>query len=123
MKNQRTPHVSPLPVLTTALVALSLLLPGPSAADPGATAELARNWRQAHEQQIVDEFAGLLRIPNVASDTANIRRNAGHIAGLLRPRGFEVRLLEVAGAPPAVFAERRAAGAERTLMIYAHYDG
>ncbi|RPH94293.1 MAG: M20/M25/M40 family metallo-hydrolase [Lysobacterales bacterium] len=123
MRNQRTPHLSLFAVLMTAVLGLSLILPAPSTADPGATAELARNWRQAHEQQIVNEFAGLLRIPNVASDTANIRRNAGHIAGLLRPRGFEVRLLEVEGAPPAVFAERRAAGAERTLMIYAHYDG
>lgn len=123
MKNQRTPHVSPLPVLTTALVALSLLLPAPATADPAAAAEQARAWRQANEQQIIDGFAELLRIPNVASDAANIGRNAEHIAGLLRPRGFEVRLLEVAGAPPTVFAERRAAGAERTLMIYAHYDG
>jgi acetylornithine deacetylase/succinyl-diaminopimelate desuccinylase-like protein len=123
MKNQRTPHVSPSPVLTTALVALSLLLPAPSTADPAVVSEQVRDWRVAHEQQIVDEFAGLLRIPNVANDTANIRRNAEHIAGLLRPRGFELRLLEVAGAPPTVFAERLAAGAQRTLMIYAHYDG
>lgn len=86
-------------------------------------AETARKWRQAHEQQIVDGFVELLAIPNVASDSVNIRRNAEHIVGLLQPRGFTAQLLEVEGSPPAVFAERKTAGADRTLLIYVHYDG
>jgi acetylornithine deacetylase/succinyl-diaminopimelate desuccinylase-like protein len=112
---------------TPLLIALATLLaigvPGPASGEPAATAGQVRVWRQAHEQQIIDSFAELLSIPNVAADATNIRRNAEHIAGLLEPRGFEVRLLEADGAPPAVFAERRSAGADRTLMIYAHYDG
>ena len=40
-------------------------------------------WRQSNEQQIIDEFAGLLSIPNVAADEPNIRRNADHISKLL----------------------------------------
>lgn len=115
------PTGSPLLIALVALLAIGL--PGPVSGDPAAVAEVARTWRQANEQQIIDGFAELLSIPNVASDTANIRRNAEHIAGLLQPRGFEVRLLEADGAPPVVFAERRSAGADRTLMIYAHYDG
>jgi acetylornithine deacetylase/succinyl-diaminopimelate desuccinylase-like protein len=107
--------------------ALSLLiLPGfhsPAQADPAAAAEQARQWRKAHEQEIIDGFAELLRIPNVASDTVNIRRNADHIRGLLDSRGFDVRLLELEGSPPAIFAERITPGAEKTLMIYVHYDG
>jgi acetylornithine deacetylase/succinyl-diaminopimelate desuccinylase-like protein len=95
----------------------------PCRADPAETAEQVRAWRQANEQQIVDGFAELLSLPNVASDSVNIRRNADAIADLLRPRGFEVRLLETAGSPPAVFAERRTPGAQKTLLIYAHYDG
>jgi acetylornithine deacetylase/succinyl-diaminopimelate desuccinylase-like protein len=105
------------------VLTLALVSPGLPAADAAAVAGQARAWRQAHEQQIVDGFAELLRIPNVASDAVNIRRNAEYISGLLRPRGFAVRLLEAEGAPPTVFAERRAAGASQTLMIYAHYDG
>jgi acetylornithine deacetylase/succinyl-diaminopimelate desuccinylase-like protein len=101
----------------------SLFLPWPAQADPAAVAAAARAWRSAHEQQIVDGFAALLRLPNVASDDVNIRRNAKHIGDLLRPRGFEVRLLEAPGSPPAVFAERHTPGANTTLMIYAHYDG
>jgi acetylornithine deacetylase/succinyl-diaminopimelate desuccinylase-like protein len=95
----------------------------PGRADPAETAEQVRAWRQANEQQIVDRFAELLRLPNVASDSVNIRRNADAISALLQPRGFEVRLLETAGSPPAIFAERRTPGARKTLLIYAHYDG
>ena len=36
--------------------------------------------RECHEQEIVEDFAGLLSIPNVASDSKNIRRNANYIA-------------------------------------------
>lgn len=109
-----------------ALAALALaatLAPPPAPADPAALADQVRAWRQANEQPIVDGFVELLRIPNVASDTANIRRNADHISGLLAQRGFGVRLLEAEGGPPAVFAQLDAPGARRTLMIYAHYDG
>jgi len=97
--------------------------PQQACADPVDVAEQVRAWRQAHEQQIIDGFAELLSLPNVASDTVNIRRNADAIAALLRPRGFEVRMLQTEGSPPAVFAERRTPGAQKTLLIYAHYDG
>ncbi|HKX57089.1 MAG TPA: M20/M25/M40 family metallo-hydrolase, partial [Xanthomonadales bacterium] len=86
-------------------------------------AKTAREWRSAHEQEIIDGFVELLAIPNVATDTVNIRRNAEYIQGLLQPRGFEAQLLELEGSPPAVFAERTTPGASETLLIYVHYDG
>lgn len=89
----------------------------------GEAANVARDWRVAHEQQIIDGFVELLSIPNVASDEANIRRNADYLVDLLEPRGFEARLLEVPGSPPAVYAERATPGADRTVLIYVHYDG
>jgi acetylornithine deacetylase/succinyl-diaminopimelate desuccinylase-like protein len=88
-----------------------------------ALRDAVRAWRGQHEQAIVREFAELLAIPNVASDAANIRRNAEHIARLLERRGARVRLLDGEGGPPVVFAELEAPGAQRTLVIYAHYDG
>jgi acetylornithine deacetylase/succinyl-diaminopimelate desuccinylase-like protein len=109
-------------VLVLAVFGLSISIT-PVWADPSIAADQARAWRQAHEQEIVDDFAKLLAMPNVASDTINIRRNAEYIGGLLSPRGFEVRLLETAGSPPAVLAERLSPGADTTLMIYIHYDG
>ena len=105
------------------MIVLSLLASSLAAAGPVENAEQAGQWRQGHEQVIVDRFAGLLSIPNVASDTANVRRNADHISGMLRTTGMEVELLELDGANPVVFAHRDVPGAEQTLMIYIHYDG
>lgn len=108
-----------------AIAATFLLTATPGyAADAAAdVAGAAREWREQNEQAIIDDFVRLLSIPNVASDTENIRRNADHILELLKNRHFDARLLEAAGSPPAVFAERKVAGAETTLMIYVHYDG
>ena len=105
------------------VLVLTLLFDLAVADDPSAIAEQVRAYRQAHEQEIVAGFADLLSIPNVASDHVNIRRNADAIAGLYRARGFDTRLLEVEGSPPAVFARKDFPGADRTLLIYAHYDG
>jgi len=38
-----------------------------------------RDYRRAHEHEILSEFMELLAIPNVASDRENIRRNAAAI--------------------------------------------
>lgn len=107
-------------------LAATLLLgvsPAYAANAPGDAAGLAREWREKNEQAIIDDYVRLLSIPNVASDTENIRRNADHILELLKSRRFDARLLESPGSPPAVFAERQSAGAATTLMIYVHYDG
>lgn len=69
------------------------------------------------------ELANFLALPNVASDAANIRRNAERLAEMMRQRGITVRLIEVAGSPPVVAGEIAAPGARRTLLVYAHYDG
>jgi acetylornithine deacetylase/succinyl-diaminopimelate desuccinylase-like protein len=85
--------------------------------------DAARRYREAHEAEILREFSDLLAIPNVAADSVNIRRNAAALTQMLGRRGVTARLLEVAGASPAVFGELRAPGASRTLVLYAHYDG
>src|SRR3712207_577552 len=79
-----------------------------------------RDYRKAHERELLAEFAELLSIPNVASDRANIRRNAGHIVRMMERRGLAPRLLEAgdAGAPPAVYGEWKVEGAARTVVLY-----
>jgi acetylornithine deacetylase/succinyl-diaminopimelate desuccinylase-like protein len=88
-----------------------------------APAAAARRWHTAHQQEILDEFTTLLSIPNVASDTPNIQRNADLLVALLRKRGVESRLLSVPDAPPVVFGEIKMPGAKHTIVFYAHYDG
>jgi len=92
-----------------------------TASAQSATASV-RAYRQSHEAEIINEFVELLAIPNVASDTANIRRNAVRLIEMMNRRGIETRLLEGNG-PPAVFAELKVPGATRTVAFYAHYDG
>jgi acetylornithine deacetylase/succinyl-diaminopimelate desuccinylase-like protein len=105
-------------------IALATLLAGRAfAADVRTIAEQARTWRSAHEREIITEFAELLAIPNLASDKSNIERNAAAIRALFEKRGAKTELLSLGGAPPLVIAEVTAAGATRTIGIYAHYDG
>ena len=100
-----------------------VLLPAAVFAQTNAASQAARTWRQGHERAIVDEFVSLLSIPNIASDRANIQRNAEAIAAMMQKRGIAPKLVSVPGGNPIVFGEIRTPGATRTIAFYAHYDG
>jgi acetylornithine deacetylase/succinyl-diaminopimelate desuccinylase-like protein len=107
-----------------AVLLLAVLAAAPGRADPADPLHRrVRSWRAAHEVEILRELSQLLSIPNVASDTQNIRRNADAIVTLFARRSISARLLESLGAPPVVFASLPAPGARRTVIFYAHYDG
>jgi acetylornithine deacetylase/succinyl-diaminopimelate desuccinylase-like protein len=91
--------------------------------DAAAVATQVREFRRANEAAIVRELTNLLAIPNVASDTANIRRNAALLEQMLTRRGFRVTPLPVLERGPVIVAELPAPGARRTVLFYAHYDG
>ena len=93
------------------------------AATAQTPASAARQWHTAHRQEILQEFQTLLAIPNVASDTPNIQRNADALVAMLRKRGVETQLLTTPGVPPIVFGEIRTPNAKHTIVFYAHYDG
>ena len=104
-------------------VGLLLLVLG---AGYGAAAQSpVRDYRRAHERQILAEFTQLLAIPNVASDASNIRRNADFILQMMQRRGLNPQLLEgkTSDTPPAVFGEWKTPGATHSIIVYAHYDG
>jgi acetylornithine deacetylase/succinyl-diaminopimelate desuccinylase-like protein len=102
------------------LLALISLTASAIAADNNIT-----QYRRSHEHQILREFIELLSIPNVASDRQNIRKNAAFIVEMMKRRGLNPELLEAkeSNTPPAVYAEFKAPGATRTIILYAHYDG
>lgn len=85
--------------------------------------QAAGQWRAAHEQQILQEFTALLSIPNVASDTTNIQRNAEVLAAALARRHVDAKLLTAGGSNPVVYGQIKTPGAKRTIVFYAHYDG
>src|SRR3954470_6217032 len=111
-------------VASVAILACASGLSAQTATIGAAARTSARDYRQQNESEILSEFSTLLALPNLASDSVGIRRNADHLLTMLASRGFtNRRLLTVHGGPPAVYGELLAAGATRTLVLYAHYDG
>ncbi len=84
-----------------------------------------QQYRQANELRLLTEYFKLLAIPNVASDTPNIRKNADYLVAEMQKRGLKPRLLEAADnkVPPVVYGEFNTPGATKTVIFYAHYDG
>src|SRR5689334_14268198 len=97
-----------LSALLVAAIHCLFLIQGATAADRASDA--ARQWRTAHESDILKEFTSLHAIPNVASDTPNIRRNADTLVAMLKRRNVEARLLAIPNAPPIVYGEIKTPG-------------
>jgi acetylornithine deacetylase/succinyl-diaminopimelate desuccinylase-like protein len=112
----------------SALVGLAALLLTPAIlaaeldARVAAASAAAEAWRADHEIEILADFRDLLSLPNVSTDVDDMHANADWIEARLAERDFDTRRVSAGGAP-YVIAERPAPGAERTLLIYAHYDG
>jgi acetylornithine deacetylase/succinyl-diaminopimelate desuccinylase-like protein len=114
-----------LSILLFTIVAASAFVVWQPANAQSSVQQQTRAYHQKQARRILEEFVELLRVPNLASDRNNIRRNAELIAEMMKRRGLTPRLLEASdpNAPPAVYAELRTPGATRTVMLYAHYDG
>jgi len=95
----------------------------PATVAPAQVVQEVRDYRMDHEDRIVRELAEFLAIPNVASDTPNIQKNAEHLREMLEARGIETHLLPITGRGPVVFGKLIAPEATRTVIFYAHYDG
>lgn len=88
--------------------------------------EAVRSYYKQNGPDILQEYRELLQIPNVASDLDDIRRNAVWIKEAFERRGVTMELLELPespSAPPVIYGELNVPDAERTLIIYVHYDG
>src|SRR5512140_692821 len=72
------------------------------------------------------ELETLVRLPSIAFAGYSwepVRETAEAVADLLRAAGLpEVRLIDIDGAPPAVFAARPAKAGAPTALLYSHYD-
>ncbi len=90
---------------------------------PAQVAQEVRDYRMDNEDRIIRELSEFLAIPNIASDTPNIQKNAAHLVEMLEARGIETHLLPITGRGPVVFGKLISAEAKRTVIFYAHYDG
>jgi acetylornithine deacetylase/succinyl-diaminopimelate desuccinylase-like protein len=80
-------------------------------------------FAQDRQAEVLAEFRDFLAIPNVAADKPDIERNAEAVRKMMERRGIHVKFLRTPDAPPVVYGEIAVAGAKRTLIFYAHYDG
>src|SRR5882762_1495828 len=90
---------------------------------PKHVVEEVRTYRLANQDRIIRELREFLAIPNIASDTPNIEKNAARLKEMLEARGIETHLLSIEGRGPIVFGKLNAEGATHTVIFYAHYDG
>ena len=88
----------------------------------GAQSDSITAYVQAHQREMVSTLIDFASIPNVKGDAANLQRNARFAGDMLAARGFVVDLVNTSGAP-LVVASLQVPGAQRTLLLYAHYDG
>jgi acetylornithine deacetylase/succinyl-diaminopimelate desuccinylase-like protein len=103
------------------VTAMFTLVSTANAADFNARVD---GYRALHEAAIVGQLDELTRLKSVAADPAGIAATADRLEKLLRERGFEARQLSAgAGTPPLVLGVLKTAGAQRTVIFYAHYDG
>jgi acetylornithine deacetylase/succinyl-diaminopimelate desuccinylase-like protein len=90
---------------------------------PAQVVQEIRDYRMDNEDRIMRELSEFLAIPNIASDTPNIQKNAARLVEMLEARGIETHLLAITGRGPVVFGKLISAEAKRTVIFYAHYDG
>jgi acetylornithine deacetylase/succinyl-diaminopimelate desuccinylase-like protein len=113
-------------IVVTLLIAL---LPYPALAQkstppaPAQVAQEVRDYRMDNEDRIIRELSEFLSIPNIASDTSNIQKNATRLVEMLEARGIETHLLPITRRGPVVFGKLITPEAKRTVIFYAHYDG
>ncbi len=106
-----------------AILAVTSLAQKPVRLGPAQIAQEVRDYRAGNEDRIIRELDDFLAIPNLASDTVNIQKNADHLVELLEARGIETHLFPIKDRGPVVFGKLTTPEASRTIIFYAHYDG
>lgn len=82
-RSVRTEPIKSFSILSASIhVHLSLILIV-SCCTAGLGQSPVRDYRRAHERQILAEFTRLLSIPNIASDATNVRRSAQFIVDMI----------------------------------------
>jgi acetylornithine deacetylase/succinyl-diaminopimelate desuccinylase-like protein len=110
-------------ILWVSLMPCAVLAQKLAPPSPPQVAQAVREYRMENEDRIIRELSEFLSIPNIASDTPNIQKNAAHLVEMLEARGIETHLLPITGRGPVVFGKLMAPEAKRTVIFYAHYDG
>ena len=102
-------------------LACSFVVAG-SAARADTAGDAVSRHLELNGAQVLREFRDFLSLANVSTADADMQANAQWIVDYVGQRGFTSEVVS-AGRSPYVLAERKVDGAEKTLLIYAHFDG
>ena len=83
------------------------------------------DYLAANRSRHMEELFELLRYPSVSSQSerkADSLACAERVAGHLRDLGFEAELRPWRQRPVLIARSRAAAGSDRTVLLYGHYD-
>lgn len=90
------------------------------------TREAIEQWFAANRQSILEDYCTLLKFPTIGADPARVGdcvACAEWIKLFLEKLGFSVDLVQQdRSLPPLVVAERPVETAQRTVLVYGHYD-
>ncbi|MEM7455019.1 MAG: M20/M25/M40 family metallo-hydrolase [Planctomycetota bacterium] len=110
---------------TTCLLALllSVVLTNAARAQESPVAHVVDSYIETSGHEMLRSLRELVAMPNVSENQEDVRVNADFLVDQFEARGARMELLEIPGANPTVYGELLTPGADRTLMIYIHYDG
>jgi acetylornithine deacetylase/succinyl-diaminopimelate desuccinylase-like protein len=77
-----------------------------------------------NSERYMQELFTLLRQPSISSQGVGLEACATLLAGMMEDVGIRAEILPMGGPnnPPLVYGEITSPGAEKTLLIYGHYD-
>src|SRR5512146_2491595 len=78
------------------------------------------SYLEQNLDQSLAELSRLVAQPSVGAQNLGLKECAALVGEMLKARGFNVQIMETAGAP-VVFGERKGKS-EKTVLIYNHYD-
>jgi acetylornithine deacetylase/succinyl-diaminopimelate desuccinylase-like protein len=78
------------------------------------------SYLETNLDKSIAELSRLVAQPSVGAQNFGMKECAALVSDMLKARGFDVRVMDTAGAP-VVFGERKGKS-DKTLLIYNHYD-
>ena len=84
-----------------------------------------KKYIEENKERFFDELFSLLRIPSVsakAEHKADMYRCAERLACLLTEAGADEAAVYETDGHPVVFGQKTVSGADRTVLVYGHYD-
>src|SRR5262245_29652620 len=76
---------------------------------------------ESQRDRFIEELRNLVRQPSISSQNKGVKECADMICGMMQEVNIEARVLPTEGQP-VVFGHYKSCDAQKTLLIYNHYD-